>query len=694
MPVPGLKVVAFMLSVVCLLAVPVLPGYAIDGAALRLGRVEGAGWQAGDVMLQVDWHALNRAAIVLQVAQVELPEPVGRLTDVRLECTDAGLSAGEISCPAGFLDVSSTLLGKQHVPVSFRYSLSEGHLEARFSSVRYAGGQFRLSVSHGKERWSLAIKGDRLSLQELIQQAARMGYAVPGLDGDGHLALDVSLAGSDAQLTRAKIDAHLQGAAFSNDDGSIAGEDVELRCLADISPLASGWRISLDASSTGGAVYLEPLFVAVEEAPIHLAAQFDWHQRHKRLVLHELDYQHPGNVALTAKGRFRLTDETLIERLDVSMGDGRLPALYDTYLQPWLTETAAGHLDTSGRVHGRLSVENGVPALLSVDLQNVGIEDRQGLFGLEQLEGQLNWSDTQKTESSTLAWQGGHMYRVALGAAQVEMDSVGNAVRLSRPASLPVLDGELQIDTFSLEYAGDRPLRWEFNGILTPVSMKLLTAALEWPEFGGKLSGVIPAVRYAEGNLAVDGVLLVRVFDGVVTLRDLQMTTPLGLVPRLQVDAQADNIDLETLTRTFSFGRIEGRLDGRVDGLQMESWRPVAFDAEFATPPDDTSRHRISQKAVDTISNIGGAGIGGALSRSFLRFLEDFPYDRLGIRCRLENGVCEMGGVAPARQGYYLVKGRFIPPRLDVIGYAERVDWEALVSQVIAVTGEQQAVIQ
>jgi hypothetical protein len=165
-------------------------------------------------------------------------------------------------------------------------------------------------------------------------------------------------------------------------------------------------------------------------------------------------------------------------------------------------------------------------------------------------------------------------------------------------------------------------------------------------------------------------------------------------VPRLQVDVNVDNIDLENLTRTFSFGRIEGRLDGRVDGLRMESWRPVAFDAEFATPPDDTSRHRISQKAVDNISNIGGGGFGGALSRSFLRFLEDFPYDRLGIRCRLENGVCAMGGVAPAKQGYYLVKGRFIPPRLDVIGYAERVDWQALVSQVIAVTREQPAVIQ
>jgi hypothetical protein len=179
-----------------------------------------------------------------------------------------------------------------------------------------------------------------------------------------------------------------------------------------------------------------------------------------------------------------------------------------------------------------------------------------------------------------------------------------------------------------------------------------------------------------------------------VTLRNLSLERPFGLVPRLQVDARADNIDLETLTRTFSFGRIEGRLNGRIDGLDMESWRPVAFDAEFATPEDDRSRHRISQRAVDNISSIGGGGVGGALSRSFLRFFEDFPYDRLGIRCRLENGICDMGGVAPAKKGYYLVKGRFIPPRLDVIGYADRVDWDTLIAQIMAVTVQQEVRVE
>ena len=68
-----------------------------------------------------------------------------------------------------------------------------------------------------------------------------------------------------------------------------------------------------------------------------------------------------------------------------------------------------------------------------------------------------------------------------------------------------------------------------------------------------------------------------------------------------------------------------------------------------------------------------------------MRVFEDFPYKRLGIRCRLENGVCHMGGVAPAKQGYYLVEGQLLP-RLDVIGYSDQVAWNSLVERLVAIT--------
>ena len=53
-----------------------------------------------------------------------------------------------------------------------------------------------------------------------------------------------------------------------------------------------------------------------------------------------------------------------------------------------------------------------------------------------------------------------------------------------------------------------------------------------------------------------------------------------------------------------------------------------------------------------------------------------------------------MGGVEAGPNGYYIVKGRLLPPRLNVIGYAERVDWDSLIAQLVAVTRSQGAMVK
>ena len=137
---------------------------------------------------------------------------------------------------------------------------------------------------------------------------------------------------------------------------------------------------------------------------------------------------------------------------------------------------------------------------------------------------------------------------------------------------------------------------------------------------------------------------------------------------------------------------MEGRLSGHVRNLYLEDWHPVTFYAWFGTPEDDTSRHRISQKAVENITSIGGGGAADLLSRSFLRFFDNFRYDKLGIGCYLYQGVCQLMGVGTTRQGYIIVKGGGLP-RIDVIGYNPRVDWSLLMERLKRVTGSNEAVI-
>jgi hypothetical protein len=205
----------------------------------------------------------------------------------------------------------------------------------------------------------------------------------------------------------------------------------------------------------------------------------------------------------------------------------------------------------------------------------------------------------------------------------------------------------------------------------------------------GSLSASIPAVSYADETLAMDGALVIQVFDGFVSATDLRLVEPLGRVPRLQATLEARHLHLGQLTQTFSFGSISGYVDAYIKDLELANWRPQRFDGLVITSPGSFPK-RISQRAVQNISALGGAGPVAALQRSFLGVFKEFRYATLGLSCSLRGGVCEMGGVEPAGDGYVIVKGGGIPS-ITVIGYNRRVDWDELLARVQRVTSANSA---
>jgi len=226
-----------------------------------------------------------------------------------------------------------------------------------------------------------------------------------------------------------------------------------------------------------------------------------------------------------------------------------------------------------------------------------------------------------------------------------------------------------------------------FDAELEPISVANLSRALGWPEFQGTLSGGIPDLQLSQGVVTLGGNIHAAVFDGSVVIRDLSLRDPVGKFPRLHASIDVQNLDLAQVTSTFSFGMITGRLSGAVENLEMFDWMPESFDARFFTPPGDRSKHRISQRAVTNLSSIGGGsggGVAAALQGGFLKFFDDFGYDRLGLSCRLANDVCTMGGVLAKNGGYYIVRGAGLP-RIDVIGSQKRVAWTRLVHQLGAI---------
>ncbi len=663
--------------------------HGVEEIMLTLGDIEGAGWSLEGVEARLAWLDDHAAVLRLKAAKALLPEPLGSITDLRGECAQGTITPQRITCHEGELWFGPGYLDAQHLRIDFDYRVDTGRLELAVDKFSVDGGRVAASMDLDRAGWKLTVQGNALQLAAVSARLTAAGVLMAPLSGPGTLGFTAKLQGEGARLRTGKLSVRLQSTEFSDAQGSLSGVNLGLTLETGVNRVADRWRITGGLDGNQGQLYIDPVFIDLGLQPVHAAAELDWQPSTGHLQVRSFDYEQPGNVRLHAAGLVGLDRPVRLEELSVDITEGRFPGLYDTYLQPWLNDTVLADLQMSGAATAAIRWKQGRIAGIRLNLDDVTLDDREGRYGLGGLQGRVDWAAEDVTRHSDLQWRNGHLYRVPLGTGQIAAESAESNLRLREPARIGVLDGELRIDDFELAFPAQAPWGWRIDGILTPVSLPRLCQSLGWPEFTGELSGVIPNVHYADGRLEVGGMLLVRAFDGDITLGNLQLLQPLSTVPQLRVDARVDNIDLEALTGAFSFGRIEGRLDGRVDGLYMEAWRPVAFDASFATPVDDTSRHRISQTAVDNISSIGGGGVGGVLSRSMLRFFDDFPYDKLGISCRLENGTCEMGGVAPAAKGYYIVKGRFLPPRLDVIGYADRVNWRSLIAQLVAVTRRQ-----
>jgi hypothetical protein len=280
------------------------------------------------------------------------------------------------------------------------------------------------------------------------------------------------------------------------------------------------------------------------------------------------------------------------------------------------------------------------------------------------------------------------------GARVTDLEFVqrDEGIALAAPVAIPVLDGALEIDQLELGRTTDRASA-ALDARLTPVDMRAVAHALGWPPMSGTLSGRLPRLSYRDGELTLGGEFEAEVFDGQIRIRDFSVREPFGAGARLRADVDIARLDLRQVTEAFSFGLITGRLDGYVRGLTMIDWEPVAFDARLFTSPRDPGRRRISQRAVDNIASLGGGGGAAALSSGFLRFFDDFAYDRMALGCRRELDVCHMSGIESRGDGYLILRGRGIP-RITVVGYAREVSWSTLVGQLGAIVASGGPVIE
>ncbi|SMB27663.1 conserved exported protein of unknown function [Sterolibacterium denitrificans] len=637
----------------CLLLTFVLPAQA-QQLEVALDAVDHPAFSARRVTLRL----APSGAADLEVGALQLGER--KLEALRLHCASFVWSSAQASCRRGELRIAQAAAART-LPVEFTWHTASKRLELQLQ------------------------QGELGSLAQLLPELAAWHPA-------GRFTLQARLDASRAEMRVA-----LHDAAFADTAGLHAGDKItaNLELTAERRKNAWQWQTRLDWPQ--GELYVAPLYRAgaMRLAATGSYAPQSWQVEQATLRLDDIgqlagsmhwqpaDGKRPGRL---------LAAELNTDSLD-------LATLIPQFVQPFIDARAGMQLAVEGR--GQISAAFDAKGLSRADITLAAAKIEAGKHAIQGLEARIPWRRDVATQGHFRV-AGGNFGALPLGAFDAALAMRGYEFDVPNIA-IPLLDGRLLFENFHAARHGDDEgaWQWRLGAALEPVSMPLLTQALGWPKMSGVLSAAIPQVSYANGTMLLDGQLIVTVFDGYLAVDGLRLIDPFGRLPRLQANIEARHLDLEMLTETFSFGSITGYIDADVKGLEMAGMRPLAFNASILSTPGDY-RKRISQRAVQNISSLGGAGAAAAIQRSFLQIFETFGYDSIGLRCRLIGGVCWMAGIdAPPRridrlarrlsdpggdgslpsQGYELVRGGGIPA-LNVIGYNRRVDWEELVNRL------------
>lgn len=489
---------------------------------------------------------------------------------------------------------------------------------------------------------------------------------------DAELALDVHDNG-----IQSSGEFSLDGVGFDTPSGTLAGQGVDGSGRLGIDTLGGPARLNLDATLRGGELLLGPIYAKLPKHVVQLsvgATAAGGAFAVDRLHINDPDaMQLDGALAFDARGNL---DKLRLERFQA-----RFPAAYDRYGAAWLDTLGLHAVQTDGALSGSIDLRASGLRSFAFNTDHLDVATADGRLAWDDLQGGLDWSAQADRPATTLAWRALRLYRLPFGPAQAHWRSQDGSLSLQQPLALSLLGGMLRLGELDWRPAAAKGQRLATSLAVTGVDMAAFSKAMGWPQFPGTLGGAIPALRWVDDTVELAGGLSVHVFDGFVDITQLSLTQPLGPSPVLAADISLRQLDLAAITSVFDFGSITGRLHGNIGALRLVDWQPVAFDAHLLADEGG----RISQRAVNNLTSVGGGGITAGLQGAMLKLFKTFGYKRIGLNCALSGAVCHMSGLENTGDGYTIVEGSGLP-HLQVIGHQHEVDWPTLVSRLKAAT--------
>jgi hypothetical protein len=247
---------------------------------------------------------------------------------------------------------------------------------------------------------------------------------------------------------------------------------------------------------------------------------------------------------------------------------------------------------------------------------------------------------------------------------------------------LSIFGGEVELRSLTWRDIVHDAKSVTFSAQIKQLQLQDLTEAFNWPRFSGQLSGAIPEVESAGNTLRSHGEILAEVFGGRLRLSKLEIENPFSDLASIKMSAKLESIDLEQLSKTFSFGRISGILEGSVDDLVITDGQPSQLRADVHSVERRGVDQRISVDALNKITVLSSGQEAGALYSGLAGFFDSFRYSKLGFKAVLRNDRLILRGVESQGDKEMLVVGSFLPPTVNIISHNQEIAFSELLRRL------------
>jgi hypothetical protein len=627
--------------------------------------------------------------VVSNLADSGQPQQVNvEILSIRSEGAESEFGPFSLSCPGDLTLVASNACegGSWNMPVADGLPELQGNLQ----NMSFDNDQVLVATNGrlGDLYWTAEFEASgsvfAADLRLPGQSFEALGFikqAVPEFAwiNAGEIEGSVRVSGDEDKDTQIQAQLEFSGIDFDSPEGLYAGLGIGVTISAQLGQRDDG-AIVVEGQLSAGELLLMDFYRDFSDGALDFGALMAL--RESSVEVKRLSVRDDGALQIVGQASIPLRSDDSEVELVLREFQLNFPEAYSRYLEPIATVYGLDGLATRGKMSwtGDWSPGSARSGVLRLEQLSVG-DAEHGRFSINELDGTLRTGS-----ESRLSWSAASFEKINLGAGEAVIALTPETISLTKPLTIDVFGGLLELEALSFGLPRNGEPDIQLQAAIDDIEVLQLSRAIGWPEFGGTLSGKIPAVNWSGGVIEIDGALDFEVFDGQLMLTDLRVERPFGVLPSLSANITATGLDLEELTHTFEFGRIAGRADGYIRNLRMLDWQPVQFEAWFGTPVTDDRKHDISRQAVSHLTTLGGGSATAMLTGPVLRLFNNFSYRRLGLGCVLQNNVCRISGIKEQGEAVLLLEGAGIP-KISILAYNRAVDWPQLLAELSAVTG-------